>query len=115
MVGFGLGNNFFDFRYECSLSTADLVVFVGPGPFFVAGSAGVCFRTKRKSGWGFCGSSWAGCGVFCFDSAFGGLLQVHGHSAMYLFRFYHFYFCQDRASGDIGHTGRKKKLTLSRK
>ena len=45
-----------------------------------------------------------------FDSAFGGLLQVHGHSAMYLFRFYHFYFCQDRASGNIGRTGRKKKV-----
>ena len=58
--------SFFDSRYECSLSTADLVVFVGPGPFFVAGSAGVCFRTKRKSGWGICGSSWAGCGVFLF-------------------------------------------------
>ena len=59
---------------------------------FVAGSAGVCFRTKRKSGWGICGSSWAGCVFFV------GLtpllvdycLQVHGQSAMYLFRFYHF-------------------------
>ena len=35
---------------------------LGLAPFFVAGSAGVCFRTKRKSGWGICGSSWAGCG-----------------------------------------------------
>ena len=53
----------------------------------------------------FCGSVF----VFLFVSAFGGLLHVHGYSAMYLFSVYHFYFCQDRASGDIGQTRGKKK------
>ena len=47
-------------------------------------------------------------------SAFRGLLHVHGHSAMYFSSFYHFYFCQDRASGNIGHTRGKKKIYCSR-
>ena len=83
---------------------------LGLAPFLVA-SALVPFRTKRKSGWGICGSSF---GVFCcvwWFLRFSGLLLVHGHSVMYLFGFYHFYFCQDRASGNIGHTRRKKKFS----
>ena len=85
--------------------------FVGSGPFFVVGSAFVCSRTKRKSGWGICGSSFVGpCLCFFVVSAFRGLLHVHGHSAMYFSSFYHFYFCQDRASGNIGRTRKKKKV-----
>ena len=38
-----------------------------------------------------------------------GWLQVHGHSALYSSSFYHFYFLQDRASGNIGRTRGKKK------
>ena len=34
-------------------------------PLFVVGSAFVCFRTKRKSGWGICGSSFVGL-FLCF-------------------------------------------------
>ena len=48
--------------------------------------------------------------VFLVVSAFRGLLHVHGHSAMYFSSFYHFYFCQDRASGNIGRTRGKKNV-----
>ena len=84
---------------------------LGLAPFFV-GSAFVCSRTKRKSGWGICGSSfWVlVCVCFLVGSAFSGLLHVHGHSAMYFSSFYHFYCCQDRASGNIGRTRGKKNV-----
>ena len=47
--------------------------------------------------------------VFLVVSAFCGLLHVHGHSAKYFSSFYHFYFCQDRASANIGRTRGKKR------
>ena len=105
---------FFDSRYECSLSTADLVVFCWVWPLFCCWFCVFCSWTKRKSGWGICGSSvvvWV-C-LFLVDSAFRGLLHVHGHTAMYFSCFYHFYFCQDRASGNIGRTGGKKKKKMA--
>ena len=85
---------------------------LGPAPFLVA-SALVPLRTKRKSGWGICGSSF-----WCFWLSWwflrsSGLLLVHGHSVMYLFSLYHFYFCQDRASGNIGRTRGKKNRILN--
>ena len=98
-------------RRKKKISTADLVVFCWAWPLFVVGSAFVCFRTKRKSGWGICGSSFVGpCCLCLVVSAFRGFLHVHGHSAMYFSCFYHFYFCQDRASGNIGRTRGKKKI-----
>ena len=58
---------------------------------------------------GFAGRRLVVFGCFLWFLRFSGLLLVHGHSVMYLFSFYHFYFCQDRASGNIGRTRRKKK------
>ena len=78
---------------------------LGLAPFLLL----VLRLSARKSGWGICGSSFVGpCLCFLVVSAFRGLLHVHGHSAMYFSSFYHFYFCQDRASGNIGRTRGKK-------
>ena len=83
---------------------------LGLAPFLLLVLRVFAFGRNANLAGGFAGRRGLVVVFFCFDSAFGGLLQVHGHSAMYLFRFYHFYFCQDRASGDIGHTGGKKKV-----
>ena len=65
---------------------------------------------------GFAGRRRFGCCCFLFlvVSAFCGILLVHGHRVMYWLSFYRFYFCQDRALRDIGHTRGKKKIHSAR-
>ena len=83
--------------------------FVGLAPFLVL-VLRFLLSDETQIWLGICGSLFVGlCFCFLVVSAFRGLLHVHGHSAMYFSSFYHFYFCQNRASGNIGRTGGKKK------
>ena len=81
---------------ECRLFTAELVVCVGPGRFCV------CLLSDETQIWlgGFAGRRVSSVVGVCWFWLFP---LCDGCS------FYYFYFCQNRASGNIGRTGGKKK------
>ena len=78
---------------------------LGSAPFFLL----VCFAslaTKRKSGWGICGSSC--CVVFCFVFVIELPLLVLANCALYLFS-HRLCFYQDRATEHLRPKSRDKK------